>query len=165
MQLSILARSRAYHRAMLSRLAAAVLATLLTACAAAGRPTATATPTTQATATPTIAATASPMVTPREDPEDPPNAKQVTVTGTLGADSIEGGCAYLQTNATTRYEVIYPKGWQVTAAPLELRNPDGKVVATGGDTITVRGQPAVDMASTCQIGPIFKATEVVTIDR
>ncbi|HET7410713.1 MAG TPA: hypothetical protein VFJ13_10995, partial [Paracoccaceae bacterium] len=83
----------------------------------------------------------------------------------FGVDSIEGGCAYLQTDAKTRYEVIYPQGWQLTTSPLELRNPDGKVVATGGETITVRGSPDTDMVSTCQIGPIFKAAEMVTIDR
>lgn len=60
--------------------------------------------------------------------------------------------------------MIYPAGWQLDGAATQLRNPAGEVVATGGETITVVGQLA-DMASTCQIGPIFKASEVVTIDR
>lgn len=87
------------------------------------------------------------------------------VTGTLGADSVEGGCAYLEAADGTRYEVIYPDGWTVTASPLELRNPDDEVVASGGDTVTVRGSHAGDMASICQIGPIFRASEVLSIDR
>ncbi len=88
-----------------------------------------------------------------------------TITGVLGSESIEGGCPYLQAPDNTRYEVIYPHGWKASAAPLELRNPDGEVAATGGDTVTVRGQLATGLASICQIGPIFRATEVVTIDR
>jgi hypothetical protein len=87
------------------------------------------------------------------------------VTGTLGADSVEGGCAYLQLPEGPRYQVIYPDGWRISASPLELRNPAGDVVATGGDTVTVRGTIAQDMASICQIGPIFRASEVVSIDR
>ena len=87
------------------------------------------------------------------------------VTGELGADSVEGGCPYLEAADRVRYEVIYPDGWRVTAAPLELRNPEGEVVATGGDTVTVRGSHAGDMASICMIGPIFEASEVVSIDR
>lgn len=87
------------------------------------------------------------------------------ITGILGADSVEGGCAYLESADRIRYQVIYPEGWRVSAAPLELRNPAGDVVATGGDTVTVRGSEAGDMASICQVGPMFRASEVVSIDR
>ena len=50
------------------------------------------------------------------------------------------------------------------ASPLQLRNPAGDVVATGGETITVRGHRADDMVSICQIGPMFVASEVISID-
>jgi hypothetical protein len=83
-----------------------------------------------------------------------------TITGVLGADAIEGGCAYLETADGTRYEVIWPDGWELQASPLELRDPEGAVVAEAGDEVTVRGEEATDMASTCQIGPIFRATGV-----
>lgn len=86
------------------------------------------------------------------------------VTGALGADSVEGGCAYLATADGERYEVLYPEGWTIQASPLMLTNPDGEVVARGGETITVRGRHAGDMASICQIGPIFRAEEVVSIE-
>ena len=86
------------------------------------------------------------------------------ITGTLGADSIEGGCTYLEADDRTRYQIIYPDGWQVQASPLQLTDPSGEVVATGGETITVRGHRAEDMASICQIGPIFVADEVASID-
>lgn len=96
---------------------------------------------------------------------DPPPGDEMTITGVFGSVAVEGGCPYLQTDDKTRYEVIYPKGWQLDRGAATLRNPDGKVVATGGETITVRGQLAVDRVSICQIGRIFGATEVVTIAR
>jgi hypothetical protein len=89
--------------------------------------------------------------------------KQGTVTGIFGSDAIEGGCAYLQTADGTRYQVLYPDGWTLERGPFRLIGPDGKVAADGGETITVRGSVADDMASTCQIGPIFRATEVVSV--
>jgi len=98
----------------------------------------------------------------------PASAKPPTngdvVTGSLGADSIEGGCAYLEAGDRTRYQVIYPNGWRIQATPLQLSNPAGQVVATGGESITVRGHRADDMVSICQIGPMFVATEVISID-
>ncbi len=103
--------------------------------------------------------------TPRESLR--PSSQQPTaapegdpLTGRLGADSIEGGCGYLEAPDGTRYEVIYPDGWDLRLAPLELIAPDGSVVARGGDEVTVIGAPAGDMASICQIGPIFRATAV-----
>ena len=82
------------------------------------------------------------------------------LTGALGFDEIEGGCAFLEVNGT-RYEVIYPDGWQLQRNPLQLFSPSGEVVAGAGDQVTVRGEEATDMASICQIGPIFRASEVV----
>ena len=87
------------------------------------------------------------------------------LTGILAADSIEGGCAYLRADDGTRYEVRYPSGWRVRATPLSLTDPHGEIVASGGETITVRGHPDRDARSICQIGPIFAATEVVSIER
>ncbi len=91
-----------------------------------------------------------PTTTPEGDP----------LTGRLGTDSVEGGCGYLATPDGTRYEVIYPEGWELRLTPLELIAPDGSVVARGGDEVTVVGATAGDMASICQIGPIFRATAV-----
>jgi hypothetical protein len=84
------------------------------------------------------------------------------LTGTIGADSIEGGCTYLETLDGTRYEVIYPDGWTIDRSSATLRDPSGEVIASGGDVVTVRGREATDMASFCMIGPIFQATEVVS---
>jgi hypothetical protein len=83
-----------------------------------------------------------------------------TLTGLLGADTVEGGCGYLEARDGTRYEVLWPDGWELQLEPLELHDPDGTVVATAGDEVTVRGEEATDMGSFCQIGPIFEATEV-----
>jgi hypothetical protein len=86
------------------------------------------------------------------------------LTGVLGADSIEGGCTYLEAANGTRYEVIYPPGWALDRSSATLRDATGAIIATAGDLVTVRGREATDMASTCQIGPIFQATEVVSVD-
>ena len=83
-------------------------------------------------------------------------------TGTLGSDAIEGGCVYLQTADGTRLEVIYPDGWTVRRAPAALVDPRGTVVAGPGDQVTIRGDEANDMMSICQLGPIIRATEVMT---
>ncbi len=99
------------------------------------------------------------LATPK--PSAPPQLGGSELRGTLGFDDIEGGCAYLLADDGTRYEVIYPEGWDLQRAPLQLVSPGGDVVARAGDELTVRGREAGDMASICQIGPIFRATEVV----
>jgi hypothetical protein len=90
----------------------------------------------------------------------PTKGGAVTYAGVLASDAIEGGCAYLQAPSGRKYEVLYPDGWDLRKAPLELIAPDGRVVARAGDEVTVRGAEA-DMVSVCQIGPIIQATEVV----
>lgn len=82
------------------------------------------------------------------------------VSGALGSDTVEGSCAYLEAADGIRYEVIWPDGWTLGRG-LELSDPDGTIVARAGDEVTVRGSRASDMASTCQVGPIFRAIEVV----
>jgi hypothetical protein len=82
-----------------------------------------------------------------------------TITGRLGFDDIEGGCAYLEAADGTRYEIIYPDGWTIDVAAAELHGPAG-LVAEAGEPVTVRGGVASDRSSICQIGPIFMATEV-----
>ena len=82
-----------------------------------------------------------------------------TYSGVLGADSIEGGCSYLQTADGKRYELIPPDGWQLDKGSAQLTGPDGALVARAGDAITVKGHEA-DMVSICQIGPIIQAVEI-----
>jgi hypothetical protein len=84
------------------------------------------------------------------------------LSGVLGADAVEGGCGYLRASDGTRYEVIYPDGWRLRLSPLQLVAPDGTVVARAGDLVTVRGAEATDILSICQIGPIFRASEVLS---
>ncbi len=93
-------------------------------------------------------------------PSREPSGADDELTGVLGADSIEGGCGYLKASDGTRYQVIYPDGWRLQLSPLQLSSPEGEVVARGGDEVTVRGAEANDMASICQIGPIFRATDI-----
>jgi hypothetical protein len=82
-------------------------------------------------------------------------------SGVLSMDAIEGGCAYLQGANGTKYQVIYPEGWQLKKSPLELIAPDGSVHSKGGDRVSILGSESNEMASICQIGPIIQATEVL----
>jgi hypothetical protein len=94
---------------------------------------------------------------------DPQSPKPTTeLTGTVGFDDIEGGCPYVQTADGRRYQVTYPDGWQVDRMTGAVTGPGGERVELG-QTVTVRGVVRDDMASTCQIGPIFLATEVVSV--
>ena len=97
-------------------------------------------------------------------PSQQASGKGGLLVGRLGISEVEGGCPYLEAADGTRYEVIYPTGWQLDRAAVQLRDPDGTLVAADGDLVTIRGEVATDMVSTCQIGPIFEATEVVSVD-
>ena len=130
------------------------------ACAApAGKPTQTPTPEQRPMESSEPSPTPSLDLTSQQPSRAPAGGDELT--GVLGADTIEGGCGYLQTPDRTRYQVIYPEGWDLQLNPLQLTSPTGEVVARGGDEVTVRGRVSTDMASICQIGPIFQATEVV----
>ncbi len=147
-------------RTLVSTILTALLGAILAGCAAGG-PAGTPSP---SDVGPTISLPTipPPNASPTLHVDRPPN-DEMTMTGIFGFDDIEGGCAYLQTDAKTRYEVLYPSGWKVDGN--QLRDPSGNVAAQPGDSVTVRGGIATDMASTCQIGRVFRADEVVTIDR
>jgi hypothetical protein len=81
------------------------------------------------------------------------------VTGVLSFDDIEGGCAFIETQEGTKFQVLYPPGWQLDRAAAVLRGPSGEVVHAG-DAVTVKGAVATDRSSICQVGPIFRATAV-----
>lgn len=136
--------------AVLTRFGAVWLVLLLTACAGAGGDGTSSPPPNGSSLRPTT--------------RQPTMGAGESITGVLGADSIEGGCPYLKAADGTRYQVIYPKGWQVDRSSGALSNPAGEVVARAGANVTVRGEIADDMASTCQIGPIFRASEVVAVE-
>jgi hypothetical protein len=132
-----------------------LLATLLVACAAPG---ATDEPTSSPRATPDDP---SPTRSPRQPSPTPDERGSDTIAGRLGTEDIEGGCSFVETDDGTRYEVIWPDGWMIDARG-NLLDPTDEVVARPGDELTVRGQIAGDMASICQIGPIFRASGVTT---
>lgn len=127
-------------------MATLALAALLAGCG--GPPTADPDPTPGAAAQPTPQAMASPTI-----------ATQPLV-GTLGGDAqLEGGCVWLDTDVG-RIEVLWPEGWTVGTDPIELRDPDGEVVAGEGDELGIDGAPAPDLVSTCQVGELWRATAV-----
>lgn len=87
------------------------------------------------------------------------------LVGTLSGDpTLEGGCAWIRSDDGEDYEVVYPDGWEVRTDPIELRDPNGEVVAVEGDRIGLMGAEEGTLVSICQIGPIFRATEVMLED-
>ncbi len=85
------------------------------------------------------------------------------LVGIFGGDpQLEGGCAWIDAEDGQRYEVSYPEGWEVTFDPVALIDPAGEIRAEEGDRIGLNGEVAGDLLSICQIGPIFRATEVIT---
>jgi hypothetical protein len=102
--------------------------------------------------------------TPSSEPTGTPGlVPGLTITGVLSADSVEGGCIFLEAEDGERYELIWPDGWRVNNS-LELLDADGEVVADGSDVITVRGQLAEEMGSICQIGQIVEVIDVSVAD-
>lgn len=84
-----------------------------------------------------------------------------SLSGTLqGSAELEGGCAWLVADGGEQYEVIYPDGYEIRFDPVELLGPDGEVVASEGDEVTVTGRVATDRMSICQVGTIFEADSV-----
>jgi len=93
----------------------------------------------------------------------PSGAGSAMRQGVLAGDpSLEGGCVWLETDGG-RLEVAWPAGYRVTTDPIELRDPTGAVVATRGDRLRVRGMPAPDRVSTCQVGQQWTADEVAPL--
>ncbi len=141
---------------MLIRPLATLLVLVLAACAAPGAdPTATVRSTPSPSPEPSLE-----LETVEPSADESPRPGEMTITGHLGFEDIEGGCPYLGTDDGTRYQVIWPDGWRLDGRGA-LVDPSGETVARGSDEVTVRGQVADDMASICQIGPIFRAREVV----
>lgn len=82
-----------------------------------------------------------------------------SITGTFDADpELEGGCAWVD-DGTTRWNVQYPAGYEVSYDPPQLTGPDGLKIAAG-DTVTVTGSEQADAVTTCQIGPVWIAASV-----
>jgi len=143
-------------------IAIAILA--LTSCASAGSSERFASPTEESPVDRTPSASHTPSSSLQLGSHQPSRAPAAgdDLIGTLGADSVEGGCGYLQAEDGTRYQVLYPDGWRLQLSPLQLISPEGDVVARGGDRVTVRGSVASDIASICMIGPMFRASDVVS---
>ena len=98
-------------------------------------------------------------------PDQPGGTGAKSITGTLGGNAqLEGGCAWV-TDGRTKWEVEWPAGYTVSFDPLTLNGPDGKKVAGEGDTITVKGRAQTDAMTICQVGPLWRATEVTAQGR
>lgn len=146
------------HRSIL---AAAVVAMLLAACSSAAAPS---TPSASPAATPSVspsAAASEALPSAALTPESRPPAKGEPLSGRLGFTEIEGGCSYVETADGTRYQVLYPQDFAIDPSNGDLTGPDGAVVVPLGGELQLRGAVDPEMVSICQIGPIFRASEVI----
>lgn len=116
-------------------------------------------------ASPSVGAPSGPA-TGATGPTDPaPSASAVaSVTGVLGGDEqLEGGCVWLDTDQG-RIEPLWPSGYTVTTEPVTVLDPQGETVAREGDTVTITGDPARDVATICQVGEVWNVTDVAVSD-
>ena len=140
---------------------AAVVALLLAACSSAAAPSV---PSASPAATPSVspsAAASEALLSPALTPESRPPAKGELLSGTLGFTEIEGGCSYLEAGDGTRYQVLYPDGYAIDRSSGDLTGPAGAIVAPLGAELQLRGAVDPEMVTICQIGPVFRASEVV----
>ena len=144
-----------------STLAVATMALLLAACSSAAAPSV---PSASPPATPSVssAANVSDAVSSATlTPESPAPARDELLSGTLGFDGIEGGCSYVEASDGTRYQVLYPEGYAIDRSSGDLTGPGGAVVVPLGADLQLRGAVDPEMVTICQIGPVFRASEVV----
>lgn len=95
-------------------------------------------------------------------PTDDPDGQ--TVTGTLGGDAqLEGGCVWIET-ADGNIEPLLPDGYSTTTDPVALIGPGGNVIAEEGDRVTLTGAPAFDVMTICQVGAVWRVSEIKTGD-
>ncbi len=85
---------------------------------------------------------------------------RVAIAGILSADTVEGGCVYLETAEGLRFEVVWPPGWRLDRADFTVRDAHGRSIARGGEPIRVRGIVVDDLASPCQAGTMIRAEDV-----
>lgn len=146
------------HRSILATIGVALL---LVACSSAAAPSV---PPASPTATPSASPSADAsdaLPSPSLTPASASPAKGELLSGTLGFDQIEGGCSYVEARDGTRYQVLYPDGYAIDRSSGDLTGPDGAVVAQLGAELQLRGAVDREMVTICQIGPVFRASEVV----
>ncbi len=94
------------------------------------------------------------------EPDEEPAAEATALEGTLGGDPLlEGGCVWLDTEEG-RYEIAWPQGYEASADPIEVRDPDGEVVARDGDELRITGEVDPEAFTICQVGPLWEADRV-----
>jgi hypothetical protein len=106
--------------------------TLVTACAQA-----------QPSETPSMSANPTASPTPRFEPSvdpAPSSNKEITLTGTVERQEIEGGCIYFRADTNKIFE---------------LRGGDPQVLKVGS-RVTVKGRVRTDLVTICQMGPVLE---------
>ncbi len=97
---------------------------------------------------------------------------QQILSGRLGGDSqLEGGCDWLDAvgprpgeEEASRFEPLWPQGYYVTFNPVRLWSPEGRIVARERDVVTVVGRRRPDVATICQVGPVFEVQRILAVN-
>lgn len=92
-----------------------------------------------------------------------------TLTGVLDGDAqLEAGCAWIEptggrdADLGDRVDPLWPDGYRVEFDPdLRLLGPGGEVVAERGDELVLEGAPADDVATTCQVGSVYRVDRML----
>jgi hypothetical protein len=93
-----------------------------------------------------------------------PEQVGLTVTGILaGERTQEHECVWLVDAAGKKFDLMLPTGWSVAYKPVRLSDPDGKLFATDGDTLTVSG-PSVFGETLCASGPPFVVEQIQKVE-
>lgn len=101
--------------------------------------------------------------------EPTPVLAQQFLSGRLGGDArLEGGCDWLDAmgeEETSRYEPLWPDGYYVTFHRMvRLWDPRHRLVAKEGDIVTVAGRVRRDLATICQVGPIYEVERILAVN-
>lgn len=100
---------------------------------------------------------------PGQPDDGPDGGADDEIVGELGGDpELAGGCSWVEVDGT-RYEIVWPDGWEVDEDAGEARSPDGDD-ADFGDTVAVTGTVDDDAATICQVGPVLEAEQVRLVD-
>lgn len=108
---------------------------------------------------------------PTADPTDDGASRAGTLIGILEGDAgLEGGCAWLEPTGgpdaalDDQVQPIFPDGYRVEFEPdLHVLDRDGEVVAERGDELVVDGTADPDVATTCQVGTVYRVHEVLGV--
>ena len=89
--------------------------------------------------------------------------KRQEITGEFdGEASGDTGCAWIETDAAERIELLYPNGWRVEFDPPAVYDETGALRVEAGDTVVVYGSFGEVGASLCPADAASLVTDLRT---